>query len=177
MKRFVRRPSPALVIACIALFLATGGVSYGLATGSISGREIRNNSVRGKDIRNNTIASRDVKPNGLGGRAVSETKLGPVNSAQGLTYFAVVANNGVTARGRGVASASRTGAGAYQVIFRRNVRNCAYFATLGAVGATTPNTGQISVGQLASNVNGVVIRTTNGGSQGANKSFHVTVSC
>ena len=175
MKRFMRRPSPALVISCIALFLAMGGVGYAAAT--ITTRQIKNNTIRGKDIRNGTIASRDVKKNGLGGRAISESRLGPVNSAQGLTYFAVVGATGVPARGRGISSATRTGAGAYQVIFNRNVRGCAYFATLGAIGATTPNTGQVSVAQLASNVNGVIVRTTNGGSSGANKSFHLTVSC
>jgi hypothetical protein len=175
LKRFLSRPSPALVIACIALFMAMGGVGYAAAT--IGSRQIKNNSVRGKDIRNGTIASRDVKRNGIGGRAISETKLGPVNSAQGLTQFAVVGANGVPVRGRGISSGSRTGTGAYQVIFNRNVRGCGYFATLGSVGATTPNTGQVSVGQLASNVNGVIVRTTGGGSSAENKSFHLTVSC
>ena len=41
MKRVLaRRPSPALVIACIALFVSLGGVSYGVATGFIDSREI-----------------------------------------------------------------------------------------------------------------------------------------
>ena len=40
-----RRPSPALVISCIALFVSMGGVSYGVATGFIDSREIRNNTV------------------------------------------------------------------------------------------------------------------------------------
>jgi hypothetical protein len=175
LKRFIRRPSPALVIACIALFVAMGGAGYAAAT--IGTKQIRNNSVRGKDIRNHTISSRDVKHNSLGGVAISETKLGPVNAAQGLVNFAVVASNGVLARGRGVLSASRTGAGAYQVIFSRNVRNCAYFATLGAIGATTPNTGQVSVAQLASNVNGVIVRSTDGTSKATNRSFHLIVNC
>ena len=36
MKRLIRRrPSPAFVVASLALFLSLGGVSYGLATGSI----------------------------------------------------------------------------------------------------------------------------------------------
>ena len=51
-----RRPSPALVIACIALFVSLGGVSYGVATGFIDSREIKNNTIRSKDMRNNTPA-------------------------------------------------------------------------------------------------------------------------
>jgi hypothetical protein len=57
------RPSPALVIACIALFVALGGVSYGVATGSIDSREIADNTVRSKDVRNNSVYSRDIRNN------------------------------------------------------------------------------------------------------------------
>jgi hypothetical protein len=59
----VRRPSPATVIACIALFVALGGVSYGVATGSIDSREIADNTIRSKDVRNNGIYSRDLRNN------------------------------------------------------------------------------------------------------------------
>ena len=55
----------ANVVASIALFIALGGTSYGLATGSIGSREIKNNSVRSKDIRNGTIGSREVKDGAL----------------------------------------------------------------------------------------------------------------
>lgn len=61
--RLLRRPSPALVIACIALFVALGGVSYGLATGSIDSREIRDNTIRSKDVRDNSVYSRDLRNN------------------------------------------------------------------------------------------------------------------
>jgi hypothetical protein len=96
-----RLPSPALVIACVALFVSLGGVSYGLATGSIDSREIKNNTVRSKDVRNNTlrtfdirnnevrgfdvrnstIQGRDVAFNTLTGSDISESSLGKVPSA------------------------------------------------------------------------------------------------
>jgi hypothetical protein len=60
-----RLPSPALVIACVALFVSLGGVSYGLATGSIDSRELKNNAVSSGDMRNNTIRSKDVRNNTL----------------------------------------------------------------------------------------------------------------
>jgi len=92
MKRlFALRPSPAMVVACIALFVALGGVSYGVATGFIDSREIqdntirtrdlRNNDIRGVDIRNSTIRGRDVALNTLGGLDILERKLGKVPSA------------------------------------------------------------------------------------------------
>ncbi len=66
MKRIAAlRPSPALVIACIALFVALGGVSYGLATGSIDSREIADNTIRSKDIRDNSVYSRDLRNNDI----------------------------------------------------------------------------------------------------------------
>jgi hypothetical protein len=96
-----RRPSPALVISLIALFLSLGGVSYGLATGSIDSREIKNNDVRSRDLRNNQIRTRDVRNNEmrgidirnstvqdrdvalntLGGDDINESRLGKVPSA------------------------------------------------------------------------------------------------
>ncbi len=64
MKRIAAlRPSPALVIACIALFVALGGVSYGLATNSIDSREIANNTIRSKDVRDNSVYTRDIRNN------------------------------------------------------------------------------------------------------------------
>lgn len=85
------KPSPALVIACISLFVALGGVGYAAATGSIDGREIKNNSVASKDIKNSSIVSGDVKNstltgsdlknNAVKGSNVDEGSLGKVGSA------------------------------------------------------------------------------------------------
>ena len=59
------RPSHGTVVAYLALFIALGGTSYGLATGSIGSREIKNNSIRSKDIRDNQVRSRDVRDQSL----------------------------------------------------------------------------------------------------------------
>ena len=62
-----RRPSPAMVVALIALFVALGGVSYGFATGEIDSREIKNNDIRSIDLRNNQIRTRDLRNNEVRG--------------------------------------------------------------------------------------------------------------
>jgi hypothetical protein len=68
VKSLVRhRPSPALIIALIALFVSLSGVSYGVATGFIDSREIKNNEVRSLDIRNNEIRTRDLRNNEVRG--------------------------------------------------------------------------------------------------------------
>lgn len=56
-----RRPSPATVIASIALFVSLGGVSYGVATGSIDSREIKNSTIKSRDIKNSAILGKDIK--------------------------------------------------------------------------------------------------------------------
>ena len=104
----VPRPSPALVIACLALFVSLGGVGYAAATGSIDSREIRNNSVRGKDVRNNGLSGRDIanaslsgadikngrllgvdiEDESLTGKDVDERTLGPVPAAQAAAFAA-----------------------------------------------------------------------------------------
>ena len=102
MKSIVRRrPSPALVIAMMALFISLSGVAYGVATGSIDSRELKNNDVRSRDLRNNdirtkdlrnnevrgidlrnsTVQGRDVALNTLTGDDVNESRLGKVPSA------------------------------------------------------------------------------------------------
>ena len=102
MKSFLsRRPSPALVISLIALFVSLSGVSYGVATGFIDSRELknnqvrsvdlrnndvrtrdlRNNEVRGLDIRNSTVQGADVALNTLTGDDINESRLGKVPSA------------------------------------------------------------------------------------------------
>jgi hypothetical protein len=55
----------ANVMATVAVFVALGGTSYALATGSIDSRELKNNSIRSKDIRNNDVLSKDVRNRSL----------------------------------------------------------------------------------------------------------------
>jgi hypothetical protein len=62
-----RRPSPALVISLIALFVSLSGVSYGVATGFIDSRELKNNQVRSRDLRNNDVRTRDLRNNEVRG--------------------------------------------------------------------------------------------------------------
>jgi hypothetical protein len=71
----LRRPSPALVIACIALFVSLGGVGYAAARGSIGSREIRNNSIRSRDVRNNGLSGRDIANASLGGADIKNGRL------------------------------------------------------------------------------------------------------
>lgn len=64
MKRpsFLRRPSPAMAVALLALFVALGGS----ALAAIGSAGIADNSVRSVDVRNNDLRSNDVRNGALG---------------------------------------------------------------------------------------------------------------
>jgi hypothetical protein len=172
-------PSPAMVVAVVALIMSLGGSAYALV---ITGKQIRNGSVTAKDVRNRSLTGNDVRRDKLGGKSIKEASLGPVGTAlvaHGGARFAVVNGGGQLVRGRDISSVARTGDGRYQVIFNADIRGCAYFATVGDPSAAgPPQNSQISVSSLGTNVNGVAVRTENGnnGSE-ANRPFHLIVMC
>jgi len=183
MQRFLRTPSPALVVACVALFVSLGGVSYAVAT--IDSADIVNGSIRNRDFKDGTLRGQESKPDGFGPNAIKEqsldaTKLKQVPSAvvaDGVVHHAVISDVGATVRGRGLVSSAQTGPGQYQAIFDRDVRQCTYFATLGDESASGPGTGQIAVTSAAANVNGVRVVTRDSDGTQSNRSFHLLVSC
>ena len=77
----LRLPSPSMAVAATALFVSLGGVSYGVATGYIDGREIKNNAVGTKDLKNNDVRGKDVRRNTLTGSDIRESRLAKVPSA------------------------------------------------------------------------------------------------
>jgi hypothetical protein len=178
--RPVRRllPSPAMVVALTALVMSLGGSAYALV---VTGKTIRNNTVTGKDIRNRSLTGNDARRDSVGGGSIKESKLGTVPSSfvtLGAARFAVVSESGQLVRGRDISSVARTGAGRYQAIFNGDVRGCAYFATVGDTSAAAPpQNSQITTSSLASNVNGVTIRTENGAGAEVDRPFHLIVLC
>jgi hypothetical protein len=172
-------PSPSMVVAVVALVMSLGGSAYALV---ITGKSIRNGSVTAKDIRNRSLTGTDIRRDKIGGGTVKESSLATVPSAftaHGGARYAVVNANGQLSRGRDVSSVARTGNGRYQAIFNADIRGCAYFATIGDTSASAaPSHSEISVSSLGSNVNGVVVRTQNGGNGNQlDRPFHLIVMC
>jgi hypothetical protein len=114
-----RRPSPALVIACIALFVSLSGVAYAA------------NTIRSRDIVNDAVTSADIK--GGGGRT-GDVKNRDVNKslavAKGFATIDASPGNGgkpiLNGGGQQTANlpagigAVRTGTGQYTVTFNAN---------------------------------------------------------
>ena len=185
-----RLPSPAMIVACVALFAALGGTSYALATGSITTREIQNGTIRNEDFKDGTLRGQEFKRDSLGGGAIKEsaldgTRLPEVASAArarladqatGLTLRTVVAADGAKSNDRGVVSTAKLGTGRYQVIFDRDVRACVAAGTL-VESAAAPFTGEIAIAPLRDNANGISIATAGSDGRAADRAFHLLVSC
>ena len=118
MKRFLRTPSPAMVVACAALFVSLGGVSYAVATiGSERHRQRLDPQPR-------LQGRHAARPGGQAGRLrpqrrsrsrlstpPSSSRCRPRSLADGVTRQAVISTTGATVRARGVASSAQTGTG------------------------------------------------------------------
>jgi hypothetical protein len=87
-------PSPAMVVAIIALVISATGVTWAAATlpnNSVGTAQVRDNSIRSGDIRDqnvrhvdlgkNSVHGDNVGDNQLGGREILESNLGTVPSA------------------------------------------------------------------------------------------------
>jgi hypothetical protein len=135
-----RRPSPALIVACLSLFVALGGTSYAVAVGSIGSPQIRDGSVRSIDVHNNGLHGQDLARDSLGGGAIKEETLdvskldlpqidpGPV---EGIAPHVMVRGDGGRFDTRGVESVEHAATGRYMVVFERDVSECVPVATLG----------------------------------------------
>ncbi len=106
-----RRPSPAMIMALIALFVAFGGTVY--AGTKISGKTIRKNSEPGNRIKKDTVTGKQVKESTLGqvpsaAAANSATTATTATTARSLTLFAHVNANGTVdgANSLGISSAN-----------------------------------------------------------------------
>lgn len=88
-RRRIPHPSPAMIVAVLALFVALGGTVY--AAGTINGKAIKKNTLPGNRVKTNTlpgskikkktVAGNRLKNNTVTGTQVDEATLGKVPSA------------------------------------------------------------------------------------------------
>ena len=186
--KHLRRPSPATIIASIALFVSLGGTSYALAVGSIGSREIRNDSVRSVDVRDGTLRGKDVRPDALGGNQVDEATLDasklqlptPPATTDGTLLRALVTYQGQYANARGVEDVDHLQQGIYLVHFDRDVTACVAVATVRsemAIGLPSAGTGEIVVRPAFQHPNAVRVHTANNDGQLADQDFTLLVAC
>lgn len=91
--------------------------------------------------------------------------------------FAVISETGQVVRGSAGVTAGLTSAQNVEVLFDRDIRGCAYTATIGGKANDVPPPGFITVAQRAGKANGVFVAILNNDLTKANRSFHLTVTC
>lgn len=101
----MRKPSPSLVIAVAALFVALGGPAT--AAKLISGKKLRNNSVTSAKIRNRTLTATDISRSTLGALRRQSNSVTSANIVDGTIGVADMGASSVT--GNQVADHTLTG--------------------------------------------------------------------
>lgn len=117
------RPSPALAISLIALFVALGGTGY--AAVKINGANLKNKSVSGAKLKNKTITGAKIKSNAVTGAKVKGGSLTASDFKAGTLLqgpAGPAGKNGVN--------------GAANVVYRTFLANTAGNGALGEAGAT-----------------------------------------
>jgi hypothetical protein len=78
------RPSPAMIVALIALFLAVGGVGYA-ASSTINGKVLKDHSVAGKKLKQDTLTGKQINESTLGKVRRAETADTATNAGRAST--------------------------------------------------------------------------------------------
>jgi hypothetical protein len=167
-----RMPSPAMVVALIALAVALAGTAYAAQT------------INGGAIKKQTIGGGKLKHKTLTGFQINTNKLGVVPAAKRAahTYWAVVNNPG----GAGNATLARVsdsgitaaeGGGAVAVVFPANVSACANVAGRNNASTTVPGAGYAQTNISPANPNAIEVRTRDEKGADADADFHLIVVC
>lgn len=188
------RPSPATVIATIALLVALAGTGYAAATlprNSVGSAQLQNNAVTTSKVKNHSLLKIDfaanqvpsgprgsVGPPGPPGAAGARGPTGPAGApgAAGSGLWAVINPLGTLARGSGVVSVSHTTTGTYRVQFNKNISACAWLATIGSA-TTVTSFGFIETELSTGTTDTVHIETRDTGGFPADRGFHLAVLC
>jgi hypothetical protein len=187
-----RLGSPAMIVACVALVVALGGVSY--AAGVLPA-----NSVGAKQIKQRAVTLKKLSPAARGALRGQKGATGPAGPKgdpgasgpagpkgdKGDPGVSLYANVGAGALESGTAlSAERLELGTYLVTFGRDVSHCAAVASPGLTtggAATLIATGVTNVGDDSFANNQVEVqfhaRDAQGIVEARDTDFHLIVAC
>jgi len=167
-----RRPSPAMVVAVVALITALAGTAYAAQT------------INGGAIKKQTIGGGKLKKKTLTGFQINTNKLGVVPAATRAThtYWAVVNNpaspgNATLARASDAGISAAEGGGAVSVVFPVNVTGCANVSSRNNAGTTVPNPGYAQTNSSPANPNAIEVHTRDKAGANEDADFHLLVVC
>ena len=115
----IRRPSPSLVVACLALLVALGGTGYAAI-------KLPANSVTSVQVKDRSLLSKDFKAGQL--PAGPQGPAGPAGPAAAGRWALVLPNGTIVAQSGGI-TARKAGDGYYVLDFGTSVVGKLIFAT------------------------------------------------
>jgi hypothetical protein len=99
---FARLPSPALVVACLGLLLALGGIGGAAVTqappkNSVGTAQLKSNAVTTPKIKNNAVAAAKIASNAVVAAKIASNAVGSAKIASNAVSSAKIAAGAVTA--------------------------------------------------------------------------------
>jgi hypothetical protein len=167
------RPSPAMIVALVALVAALGGTAY--AASRINGNSIVKHSIGGGKLKKKTLTGYQINVN----------KLGEVPLAKRTThtFWAVVhnpagPNNATLTRASDAGAITATEAnGAVDVIFPIAVSDCANVAGRNNDGTSPPVSGYAQTNVSPANEDAIEVHTKDAKGDNEDSDFQVIVVC
>ena len=100
MRKFPGRPSPAMVVACIALLVALGGTSIAavsqVAKNSVGANQLKSNAVTNPKVANNAIKAPELASNAVVAAKIASNAVGSAKIASNAVSGPKIAANAVT---------------------------------------------------------------------------------
>ena len=167
-----KRPSPAMIVALIALVVALGGTAY--AAQHINGGAIMKQTIGGGKLKKKTLTGFQINTNKLG--------IVPSANRAAHTYWAVINNpagagNAALARASDTGITAAEGGGAVIVAFPQNISGCANVAGRDNAGTTVPDSGYAQTNTSPANPNAIEVHTRDKSGANEDADFHLIVIC
>lgn len=168
----MRRPSPAMIVALVALVVALGGTA--IAAQTINGGAIKKQTVGGGKLKRKTLTGFQINTNKLG--------VVPAARRAAHTYWAVVNNppspgNATLVRASDAGIAASEGGGAVSIAFPVNISACANVAGRNNAGTTPPGAGFAQTNTSPASASAIQVRTRDQKGDPEDADFHLVVIC
>jgi hypothetical protein len=147
LRRF--RPSPAMVIASLALFVALGGTGYAvtrLPANSVTTRQVVNHSLLGVDFKSGQIPRGPQGPAGPAGPAGPQGPAGPAGGTAASKWALVRGDGGIVTQSGGITLAAHPSSGTYILNFGSAVAGKPLVATGAYAGDPGDQRGETTAG-------------------------------
>ncbi|HKB49990.1 MAG TPA: hypothetical protein VKC63_01000 [Solirubrobacterales bacterium] len=158
------RPSPALVISCLALFLALAGSAFAAKAASVSSRQIVDGTVRTIDLRDNAVNSPKIADASVTANDLGTNSVGADEIAENAVTSPKVAPDSLTAGDLGPASVTSSEVADQSL-------------TQDDLGPNSVGSSEIQTGAIRASELGPIIQVTNSTAIAAGGSGSVTATC